>query len=67
MLNFTGKDKIQYVGHSNGGRTAIVSLANGTIAPSKIETFVGVAVPSAFEGYSTFGNYFGKYGGADNG
>jgi len=63
VLNFTGKEKLQYVGHSNGGRTAIVSLANGTINPSKIETFIGVAVPSAFEGYSTFGNYFGKYGG----
>ena len=24
VLNFTGKEKIQYVGHSNGGRVAIV-------------------------------------------
>ena len=62
VLNFTGKDKIQYVGHSNGGRTAIVSLADGKINPNKIDTLIGVAVPSAFEGYSTFGNYFGKYG-----
>ena len=63
VLNFTGKEKIQYVGHSNGGRVAIVSLENGVIDSDKIETFIGVAVPSAFEGYSTFGNYFGKYGG----
>lgn len=62
VLNFTGKDKIQYVGHSNGGRIAIVSLADGKIDPNKIDTLIGVAIPSAFEGYSTFGNYFGKYG-----
>ncbi len=63
ILDFTGKDKIQYVGHSNGGRVAIVSLANNQIDPSKIDTLIGVAVPSAFEGYSDFGYYFGKYGG----
>ncbi len=62
VLNYTGKDKVQYVGHSNGGRIGIVSLQNGMVDPSKIETFIGVAVPSAFEGYSTFGEYFGKYG-----
>ena len=62
VLSLTGKDQIQYVGHSNGGRVAIVSLANGAINPSKIDTLIGVAVPSAFEGYSTFGFYFGKYG-----
>lgn len=63
VLNFTGKDKLQYVGHSNGGRVAIESLANDKVNPNKIETFVGVAVPGAFEGYSSFGFYFGKYGG----
>ncbi|MEK6984724.1 MAG: CARDB domain-containing protein [Nanoarchaeota archaeon] len=62
ILNFTGKDKLQYVGHSNGGRIAIESLANGMVNPNKIDTLIGVAVPSAFEGYSTFGFYFGKYG-----
>ncbi len=62
VLNFTGKDKLQYVWHSNGGRVAIVSLANGTVNPNVIDTLIGVAVPSAFEGYSTFGYYFGKYG-----
>ncbi len=63
VLNLTGREKIQYVGHSNGGRVAIVSLENGAVDSDKIETLIGVAVPSAFEGYSTFGNYFGKYGG----
>jgi|GEM_PF-1826977 len=63
VLNFTGKEKIQYVGHSNGGRVAIVSLANGKVNTNKIDTLIGVAVPSAFEGYSTFGDYFGSYGG----
>jgi len=62
VLGFTGKEKVQYVGHSNGGRTAVVSLANGSINPNKIETFIGVGVPGAFEGYSTFGEYFGRYG-----
>ena len=62
VLNFTGRDKIQYVGHSNGGRVAIVSLADGKVNPDKIDTLIGVAVPGAFEGYSTFGYYFGKYG-----
>ncbi|MBI2558130.1 hypothetical protein HYW20_02300 [Candidatus Woesearchaeota archaeon] len=62
ILSFTGRDKIQYVGHSNGGRVAIESLANGVVNPNKIDTLIGVAVPSAFEGYSTFGFYFGKYG-----
>ena len=41
---------------------AIVSLADGKVNPDKIDTLIGVAVPGAFEGYSTFGNYFGKYG-----
>ena len=62
VLSFTGKNKIQYVGHSNGGRVAIASLENGMMDPNKIDTLIGVAVPSAFEGYSTFGKYFGKYG-----
>lgn len=49
VLDFTGKDKIQYVGFSNGCRSALDSLERGMFDSSKVETFVAVGCPGAFE------------------
>ena len=56
VLDFTGKDKIQYVGFSNGCRAALDSLERNKFDSNKVETFVAVGCPGAFEGNSTFGN-----------
>ena len=48
ILGFTGKDKIQYVGHSNGCRTALESLRLNRVDPNKVDTFIGVGCPGAF-------------------
>ena len=62
VLTFTGKDKIQYVGFSNGCRATLSSLEKGKFDPSKVETFVGVGCPGAFEGSSIFGTALNKLG-----
>jgi hypothetical protein len=56
VLDFTGKDKIQYVGFSNGCRAALDSLERDQFDSNKIETFVAVGCPGAFEGNSTLGD-----------
>lgn len=61
VLDETGKEKIQYVGFSNGCRAALSSLEKGKFDPDKVETFVGIGCPGAFEGYSTYSNYFKIY------
>ena len=48
VLNFTGKERLQYVWHSNGCRTAVESLRLNRINPNKIDTFIGVGCPGAF-------------------
>lgn len=55
VLDFTGKEQIQYVGFSNGCRSALDSLERGKFDSSKVETFVAVGCPGAFEGNSTAG------------
>lgn len=55
VLNFTGKSNLQYVGFSNGCRSALDSLERGMFDSSKIETFVAVGCPGAFEGESFLG------------
>ena len=62
VLNFTGSERLQYVGHSNGCRSVLSSLEKGEFDSAKVETFVGVGCPGAFVGYSDFGYYFNKYG-----
>ncbi|MBI2653634.1 hypothetical protein HYX02_02370 [Candidatus Woesearchaeota archaeon] len=49
VLDFTGKDKIQYVGFSNGCRAALDSLERNKFDSSKVETFVAVGCPGGFE------------------
>ncbi|MBI2660488.1 hypothetical protein HYX07_04970 [Candidatus Woesearchaeota archaeon] len=51
VLDFTNKDKLQYVGFSNGCRSALDSLERGKFDSSKVETFVAVGCPGAFEGF----------------
>ena len=52
VLNFTNKDKIQYVGFSNGCRAALDSLERNKFDSNKVETFVAVGCPGGFEGES---------------
>ena len=52
VLNFTNKDKLQYVGFSNGCRAALSSLEKNKFNSSKVETFVAVGCPGSFEGFS---------------
>ena len=49
VLSFTGKNNLQYVGFSNGCRAALDSLERNQFDSNKVETFVGVACPGAFE------------------
>ena len=56
VLSFTGKDKLQYVGFSNGCRAALDSLERNQFDSNKVETFVAVGCPGAFEGNSTLGS-----------
>src|SRR3989344_6122925 len=56
VLTFTGKDKLQYVGFSNGCRAALDSLERNQFDSNKVETFVAVGCPGAFDGNSTAGN-----------
>ncbi len=56
VLDFTGKNKLQYVGFSNGCRAALDSLERNKFDSNKVETFVAVGCPGAFEGNSTLGN-----------
>src|SRR3989344_4874214 len=63
VLTFTGKHEIQYVGFSNGCRSALDSLERGKFDSSKVETFVAVGCPGSFEGNSTLGKIvFSKNG-----
>ena len=53
VLNETNKTKLQYVGFSNGCRSALSSLEKGSFDPAKVDTFVdGVAVKTV--GVHTF-------------
>ena len=53
VLSFTGKDKLQYVGFSNGCRAALDSLERNQFDSDKIETFVAVGCPGSFNHSST--------------
>ena len=54
VLDFTGKSNLQYVGFSNGCRAALDSLERGQFDSNKVETFVAVGCPGAFEGTNLF-------------
>ena len=56
VLDFTGKDNLQYVGFSNGCRAALDSLERNKFDSNKVETFVAVGCPGGFEGNSSLGN-----------
>ncbi len=62
VLNFTSKNNLQYVGFSNGCRSALDSLERNKFDSSKIETFVAVGCPGAFEGTSEFGRALNNLG-----
>ncbi|MDA1197212.1 MAG: hypothetical protein O2779_04580 [Nanoarchaeota archaeon] len=62
VLTETGKTKIQYVGFSNGCRSALTSLENNDFAPSKVDTFVGVGCPGAFSRISYFASLMKEKG-----
>ncbi|MFW6311542.1 MAG: hypothetical protein ACOC1K_04830 [Nanoarchaeota archaeon] len=49
FLTESGKSKIKYVGHSNGGRVMLDSLTSGQINEDVVDTYVGAGVPGAFE------------------
>jgi hypothetical protein len=49
VLEKSGKKTLQYVGFSNGCRTGLSSLEEGFFNSTKIDTFVGVGCPGAFE------------------
>ena len=48
----TGSTKYDYVGFSNGCRTAISAYEKGTVNPSDVDTMVLAGCPGAFEGLS---------------
>jgi len=62
ILNKTNKSKIIYIGHSNGARVSIDSLAKNYVEPDKIEKLIAVGVPGAFEGNSLLKKMILKYG-----
>lgn len=55
VLSFSGKQKLQYVGFSNGCRSALSSLEKRRFDPAKVDTFVGVACPGAFNRSDPYG------------
>jgi len=62
VLTFTGKDKIQYVGFSNGCRATLSSLEKNKFDSNKIETFIGVGCPGAFDDQSLISKYLKIHG-----
>ncbi|MBW2975414.1 hypothetical protein KY366_06865 [Candidatus Woesearchaeota archaeon] len=62
VLTETGKDKLQYVGFSNGCRATLSALEKGSFDSNKIETFVAVGCPGAFEGESPAIFLFREFG-----
>jgi len=71
VLTKSGQGTFDYVGFSNGCRTALSSLEKGKVNPAKVDTFVGVGCPGAFEpsdilggDASLFAGCLNKYGDA---
>ena len=62
VLNETNKTKLQYVGFSNGCRSALSSLEKGSFDPAKVDTFVGVGCPGNFSGDSLFASCLKQFG-----
>lgn len=58
----SGQSKLQYVGFSNGCRTALSSLQKGAVDPASVETFVGVGCPGAFSELSLFARHVNESG-----
>nr|MBI4156891.1 alpha/beta hydrolase [Candidatus Woesearchaeota archaeon] len=56
VLDLTNKNNLQYVGFSNGCRAALDSLERNKFDSNKVETFVAVGCPGAFEGNSPIAN-----------
>jgi len=56
------KNKIKYIGHSNGARTILDSLSNSEINQNEIETLIAVGVPGSFSEKSYFSDLIGKGG-----
>jgi len=63
ILNDSLRDKVKYVGHSNGGRVAIDSLSKNKTNQDSIDTLVLVGVPGAFENMSSAIKILKKSGG----
>ncbi|MCA9460321.1 MAG: hypothetical protein KC550_07280, partial [Nanoarchaeota archaeon] len=62
VLELSGKDKIKYVGHSNGARTALDAISKNKVDSNIFETLVLVAVPGAFSELSFFAKIINKSG-----
>src|SRR3989338_3982530 len=62
VLDYTGSDKLQYVGFSNGCRATLSSLEKNRFDSAKIDTFVAVGCPGAFNGSSLFGECLLEHG-----
>ncbi|MBI2139462.1 PQQ-like beta-propeller repeat protein [Candidatus Woesearchaeota archaeon] len=62
VISSTNKSKLQYVGFSNGCRSVLSSLEKGEFDANKVETFVGVGCPGAFNGSSIFSELVDNHG-----
>ncbi|MCA9496901.1 MAG: hypothetical protein KC589_08195, partial [Nanoarchaeota archaeon] len=62
VLELSGKNKIKYVGHSNGARTALDAISKNYLNEGVIETLVLVGIPGAFEELSFFAKIINKSG-----
>lgn len=63
IKSYTGKSKVQYVGHSNGARVALDALTEGKVNPDDVDTLVLVGVPGAFSELSYFARVVNQSGG----
>ena len=48
VRNISNHDKVKYVGFSNGCRAALMSMEEGYLDSSKIDTFIGAGCPGNF-------------------
>ena len=53
VRNISNHDKVNYVGFSNGCRSALMSMEEGYLDSSKIETFIGAGCPGNFSNQIT--------------
>ncbi len=62
VLEISGKEKVKYIGHSNGARVAIDSYTNDYSNIAKLDTLILVGAPGAFEELNYFSKIINKSG-----